>query len=79
MDVPTFLTLVRYDGNGLVPCIVQDAETGEVLMVAYASDEAMAKTFETGHAHFWSRSRRELWHKGGTSGNVLHVVGARLD
>ena len=79
MDVPTFLTLVRYDDKGLVPCIVQDAETGEVLMVAWASDEAMARTFETGDAHFWSRSRQELWHKGGTSGNVLRVVSARLD
>ena len=48
-------------------------------MVAYADEEAMAKTFEVGEAHFWSRSRRELWHKGASSGNVLRVVGARLD
>jgi phosphoribosyl-AMP cyclohydrolase len=62
-----------------VPCIVQDSRTLEVLMVAWASPEAMARTFETGEAHFWSRSRQELWHKGGTSGNVLRVVSARLD
>ena len=79
MDVQTLLSLVRYDDKGLVPCIVQDVLTGEVLMVAYANAEAMAKTFETGDAHFWSRSRRELWHKGGTSGNVLRVVSVRLD
>ncbi len=79
MDVQTLLSLVHYDDNGLVPCIAQDAETGEVLMLAYADREAMAKTFEVGEAHFWSRSRRELWHKGGTSGNVLRVVSVRLD
>jgi len=79
MDVPTFLSRVRYDDKGLVPCIVQDAASGEVLMVAYADEEAMARTFAVGEAHFWSRSRRELWHKGATSGNVLRLVSARLD
>jgi phosphoribosyl-ATP pyrophosphohydrolase/phosphoribosyl-AMP cyclohydrolase len=79
VDVLTFLSLVRYDHNGLVPCVVQDVASGEVLMVAYANAEALAATFRVGEAHFWSRSRRELWHKGGTSGNVLRVRGVRLD
>jgi phosphoribosyl-AMP cyclohydrolase len=70
---------VRYNAEGLVPCVVQDADGGEVLMVAYADATAVQKTLETGEAHFWSRSRRELWHKGGTSGNVQRVVEARLD
>ncbi len=59
--------------------MVQDAKSGQVLMVAYSDQEAMAATLRTGEAHFWSRSRRELWHKGGTSGNVQRVVSARLD
>jgi phosphoribosyl-AMP cyclohydrolase len=70
---------VRYNADGLVPCVVQDADGGEVLMVAYANAAAMAATLATGEAHFWSRSRRELWHKGGTSGNVQRVVRASLD
>jgi phosphoribosyl-AMP cyclohydrolase len=70
---------VRYDRDGLVPCVVQAATGGEVLMVAFADAEALAATLATGEAHFWSRSRRELWHKGGTSGNVLRVFAARLD
>jgi phosphoribosyl-AMP cyclohydrolase len=70
---------VRYNADGLVPCVVQDAAGGEVLMVAYANAVALAATLATGEAHFWSRSRRELWHKGGTSGNVQRVLSARLD
>jgi phosphoribosyl-ATP pyrophosphohydrolase/phosphoribosyl-AMP cyclohydrolase len=79
VDHSTFLELVRYGADGLVPCVVQAAAGGEVLMVAYANEEAMRRTLATGEAHFWSRSRRELWHKGGTSGNVQRVVSARLD
>ena len=79
MDHPAFLQLVRYNADGLVPCVVQDAAGGEVLMVAYANAEALAATLATGEAHFWSRSRRELWHKGGTSGCVQRVLSARLD
>ena len=79
MDHSAFLELVRYGAGGLVPCVVQAAGGGEVLMVAYANEEAMGRTLATGEAHFWSRSRRELWHKGGTSGNVQRVVSARLD
>jgi len=79
LDAPTFLELVRFNADGLVPCVVQDAAGGEVLMVAYADREALAATVATGDAHFWSRSRRELWHKGGTSGNVQRVLSLRLD
>ena len=79
MDHDSFLALVRYNADGLVPCVVQAADGGEVLMVAYANEEALRSTLATGDAHFWSRSRRELWHKGGTSGNVQRVVSLRLD
>jgi phosphoribosyl-AMP cyclohydrolase len=79
VDHPAFLQLVRYGADGLVPCVVQDAGSGEVLMVAWANAEALRATLATGEAHFWSRSRRELWHKGGTSGNVQRVASARLD
>jgi len=79
IDQRTLLSLVRYDADGLVPCVVQDARSGEVLMVAYANADALGATLATGEAHFWSRSRRELWHKGGTSGNVQRVETVRLD
>ncbi|MEZ5126389.1 MAG: phosphoribosyl-AMP cyclohydrolase [Thermoleophilia bacterium] len=79
MDHDNFLKAVKYDGNGLVPCVVQDSQTGEVLMVAWANPEAMAATLQTGEAHFWSRSRKVLWHKGGSSGNVQRVLRASLD
>lgn len=65
--------------DGLVPAIVQDADSGEVLMLAYMNEEAYARTLETGDAHFWSRSRKNLWHKGGTSGHVQKVRAIRLD
>ena len=64
---------LRFDDRGLVPVVAQDAATGAVLMVAYADREAIEKTRETGLAHFWSRSRQQLWQKGETSGNVLEV------
>ncbi len=67
------------DANGLVPVVVQDRSSGDVLMVAWADAEALARTAETGLAHFWSRSRRALWRKGETSGNRLRVVEARAD
>ena len=63
----------------LLPCIVQDARTGEVLTLAYMNDEALARTRETGEMWFWSRSREELWHKGATSGNVQRVRALRYD
>lgn len=65
--------------GGLIPTIAQDAATGEVLMLAYVNEEAYAKTLETGDAHYWSRSRKCLWHKGGTSGHVQKIKSIRLD
>jgi phosphoribosyl-AMP cyclohydrolase len=70
---------IRFDGNGLIPAIVQDAETNEVLMLAYMNRESLQLTWEKGETYFWSRSRKELWHKGTTSGNVQHVVEIRVD
>ena len=66
-------------GGGLIPAIVQSASSGEVLMLAYMNEESYRKTLETGEAHFWSRSRKSLWHKGGTSGHVQKVHALRLD
>ncbi len=60
-------------GNGLLPAIAQDYKSGKVLMLAYINQASWKKTLETGHAHYWSRSRQELWHKGGTSGNVQKI------
>ena len=65
--------------KGLLPAIAQDHATGEVLMLAYMNEEAWRKTLETGEAHYWSRSRKELWHKGGTSGHVQKICALRLD
>jgi phosphoribosyl-AMP cyclohydrolase / phosphoribosyl-ATP pyrophosphohydrolase len=70
---------VRYDERGLVPVVIQDWRTGEVLTLAYANAEAIARTRETGELHLWSRSRDELWHKGATSGNTQKVRALRLD
>lgn len=65
---------VKFDEHGLVPAIVQDAHTREVLTLAYMNKESLARTLETGQTWFWSRSRNELWHKGETSGNTQSVV-----
>ena len=70
---------LKYDANGLIPAIAQDAESGEVLMVAWMNAEALRLTRASGEAHFWSRSRGELWRKGATSGNVLRVEEIRVD
>ena len=64
---------LKFDGRGLIPAVVQDATTGEVLMVAWMNAEALQLTQATGEAHFWSRSRQALWRKGATSGNVQRV------
>lgn len=61
-------------GDGLLPAVVQDYMSGNVLMLAYINQESWEKTLETGEAHYWSRSRRELWHKGGTSGHVQKIM-----
>ena len=65
--------------DGLIPVIAQDVDTKEVLMLAYANEEAIKKTIESGYAHYWSRSRKKLWRKGETSGNTQKVVEIRVD
>jgi len=70
---------VQFDERGLVPCVVQDWRSGEVLTLAYMNAESLALTRETGEVHFFSRSRQELWHKGATSGNTLAVKAIRYD
>jgi phosphoribosyl-AMP cyclohydrolase / phosphoribosyl-ATP pyrophosphohydrolase len=71
--------LVAYDERGLVPCVVQDWATGEVLTLAYMNEQALESTRQTGELHLYSRSRAELWHKGATSGNVQAVRALRMD
>jgi phosphoribosyl-AMP cyclohydrolase len=66
-------------GNGLLPAIVQDHDSGKILMLAYINKSSWEKTFETGEAHYWSRSRQELWHKGGTSGHVQKIKEIYMD
>jgi phosphoribosyl-ATP pyrophosphohydrolase/phosphoribosyl-AMP cyclohydrolase len=70
---------VRFDERGLVPAVVQDARTREVLTLAYMNEESLRRTLAEGQTWFWSRSRAELWHKGATSGNTQRVVEVRLD
>jgi phosphoribosyl-ATP pyrophosphohydrolase/phosphoribosyl-AMP cyclohydrolase len=70
---------VRFDERGLVPAVVQDARTREVLTLAYMNEESLRRTLEEGETWFWSRSRSELWHKGATSGNTQRVVDVGLD
>lgn len=64
---------LKFDQNGLIPAVVQEIDTKEVLMVAYMDKEALKRTIETGYTHFWSRSRQKYWKKGETSGNVQEV------
>jgi phosphoribosyl-AMP cyclohydrolase/phosphoribosyl-ATP pyrophosphohydrolase/phosphoribosyl-AMP cyclohydrolase len=73
------LAQVRYDDNGLVPAIVQDEASGQVLMMAYMNDETLRLTMAEGRTVFWSRSRQEVWRKGDTSGDVQHVRRAYYD
>ncbi|MBS2771257.1 bifunctional phosphoribosyl-AMP cyclohydrolase/phosphoribosyl-ATP diphosphatase HisIE [Anoxybacillus rupiensis] len=70
---------IRFDERGLVPAIVQDAQSKEVLTLAYMNEEALQKSLETGEAWFYSRSRQELWHKGETSGNTQRILEMRYD
>jgi phosphoribosyl-ATP pyrophosphohydrolase/phosphoribosyl-AMP cyclohydrolase len=70
---------VRFDERGLVPCVMQDSRSGEVLTLAYMNEESLRLTLETGEVHLFSRSRDEIWHKGGASGNVQRVVQLRYD
>ncbi|MDX5393131.1 MAG: phosphoribosyl-AMP cyclohydrolase [Caulobacteraceae bacterium] len=69
----------RFDDKGLIAAVATHADTGEVLMFAWMNAEALALTLKTGEAHYWSRSRGELWHKGATSGQVQQVVETRID
>lgn len=73
------LSEIKFDANGLIPVIVQDAKTNEVLMMAYMNQQSLQRTLEKGETYFWSRSRQELWHKGKTSGNIQRVVDIRVD
>ena len=70
---------IAYDAQGLVPCVIQDWSTGEVLTLAYMDAQALERTRATGELHLWSRSRRELWHKGATSGHTQAVRAIRYD
>ncbi len=79
MSDKDWLDEVRWDAQGLVPAVVQEAASGDVLMVAWMNREALARTRKLGEAVFWSRSRERLWHKGEESGNVQKVEAIRLD
>jgi phosphoribosyl-AMP cyclohydrolase len=70
---------LKFDGSGLIPAVVQDATSAEVLMVAWMNAEALQLTCASGEAHFWSRSRKSLWQKGATSGNRMSVREIRID
>ncbi len=70
---------IVWDSNGLVPAIVQDEKSKQVLMLAFMNADALSKTIETGIAHFWSRRRKQLWMKGETSGHIQHVREIRYD
>ena len=74
-DIPE----LKYDEKGLIPAVVQQHDTGEVLMVAWMNEESLHRTLDTETTWFWSRSRQELWNKGATSGNVQHVKEVRYD
>lgn len=73
------VTNLKFDEKGLITAVLQHHTTREILMVAWMNAEALALTLQTGEAHFWSRSRQEMWHKGGTSGNVQRVTEIRVD
>ena len=70
---------LKFDPNGLIPAVIQDAASQAVLMVAWMNAESLQKTLASGETWFWSRSRQELWHKGGTSGNIQKVSEIRYD
>ena len=76
---PVALDELRFDERGLIPAVVQDAENGDVLMMAWMNRESLERTLDEGRTVFWSRSRRELWRKGDTSGHVQHVEEVRVD
>lgn len=73
LQTKEFIKNLKFDDNGLIPAIIQDYKTDEVLMLAYMNKESLKKTLKTGHTYFWSRSRKKLWLKGETSGNFQTV------
>jgi phosphoribosyl-AMP cyclohydrolase len=79
VNLPPFFSALKWNDDGLIPAIVQDAENGEVLMVAWMDEPALKDTVATGQTHFYSRSRRSHWHKGATSGHVQDVESIWLD
>ena len=79
MNLQPLLAAVKYDANGLVTAIAQDAETGEILMLAYMNEATLRQTLETGIMTYWSRSRQEVWVKGQSSGNTQSVEEVRVD
>jgi len=79
VDNPTWMREIVWTSDGLVPAIAQDAATGRVLMLAWMNAEALARTVETGEAHYWSRSRQRLWRKGEESGHTQRIKELRLD
>ena len=78
-DLDAFFPLLKWTADGLIPAIVQDAATGDVLMMAWMDRDAIRRTLATGQAHFYSRSRRASWHKGATSGHVQYVEAILVD
>jgi phosphoribosyl-AMP cyclohydrolase len=79
LDLDAALAAARFGADGLLPAVVQEQATGQVLMLGYMDAEALRRTLRDGRVTFWSRSRQEYWRKGDTSGNVQHVRGAALD
>ncbi|HML24550.1 MAG TPA: phosphoribosyl-AMP cyclohydrolase [Aggregatilinea sp.] len=79
VNLDAVLPRLKWNEAGLVPAVIQDERTNDVLMVAWMNADALRLTVETGETHFWSRSRRELWHKGRTSGNTQAVTGIWID
>ena len=79
MTQSELFTSLKFDATGLIPAIVQDAKTQQVLMMAWMNEESLRRTLEIGQTVFWSRSRQEFWHKGDTSGNTQTVIDLRLD
>ena len=78
-DIEENIKRLKFDDNGLIPAVVQDYSDGMVLMVAYMNELAVRHTIESGIAHYWSRSRQELWKKGGTSGHTQEIKDFRID
>jgi phosphoribosyl-AMP cyclohydrolase len=78
-DAAALLAAIAFDADGLIPCIAQQHDTGEVLMMAWMNRESLAETLATGRVTYWSRSRQALWRKGETSGQVQHLRELRLD